>query len=296
MESAVEADLKQLKLILSLYEKYDSAIQTKDIVQEVSERLREELDYKREAKQCKLYGEILKNEKTVQVPKVIDELCGPRLLTTTWLDGKPILDFKSAPQKIRNEIALNLFRAWYVPLYQYGIIHGDPHPGNYTVRDDHTINLLDFGCIRVFPVRFVKGILDLYKALQTNDDALAVAAYEAWGFKKLSKELVATLNIWARFLYAPILEDKTRIIGKATGKVYGYETARQVHEALRQAGGVTVPREFVFMDRAALGLGSVFIHLQAEVNWYRIFQELTQGFDAAAMEKHQAQLLKKAGL
>lgn len=296
MQSAVIADLKQLKMIFSIYEVYDKAIQTKYIVQELSDRLHEELDYTREAKHAKLYASILKDEKTVHIPQVVDELCGPRLLTSTWLDGKPILEYKKAPLKTRNEIALNLFRAWYVPLYDCGIIHGDPHLGNYSIRDDLSINLLDFGCVRVFPAKFIKGILDLYNALETNDRAMAVAAYEAWGFKNLSKDLIDTLNVWARFLYGPLLEDRVRTIGRSEGTTYGQETAMKVHQELRKHGGVTVPREFVFIDRAALGLGSVFIHLQAEVNWHRLFQELTADFDAAALEKRQKTVLKQFGL
>ncbi len=296
MESAVEADLKQLKLVLSLYESVDKAVRTKDIVSEVSDRLREELDYGREAKHGALYAAMLADEKNIHVPQIVPELCGPRLLTAEWLDGKPILDFKSAPLETRNEIALNLFRAWYVPLYKYGVIHGDPHPGNYTVRADRGINLLDFGCIRVFPAKFVKGILDLYHALMTDDDALAVQAYEAWGFKNLSNELLATLNVWARFLYQAVMDDRARVIGQSKGTVYGRETAMKVHAALREQGGVSVPREFVFMDRAALGLGSVFIHLQAEVNWHRLFHELTADFDADALTKRQQAALKKAGI
>jgi predicted unusual protein kinase regulating ubiquinone biosynthesis (AarF/ABC1/UbiB family) len=296
MESAVEADLKQLKLILSLYESVDKAVRTKHVVAEVADRLREELDYAREAKHAALYAEMLKGEKNIHVPKIIPSLCTPRLLTSEWLDGKSVMDFKSAPAKQRNEIALNLFRAWYVPLYKYGVIHGDPHPGNYTVRNDNGINLLDFGCVRVFPAKFVKGILDLYRALMENDDDLAVAAYEAWGFKNLSKELLETLNIWARFLYQAVMDDRARTIGQSKGTVYGRDTAMKVHALLRENGGISVPREFVFMDRAALGLGSVFIHLQAEVNWHRIFEELTADFDAAALEKRQKELLKKTGL
>jgi hypothetical protein len=65
---------------------------------------------------------------------------------------------------------------------------------------------------------------------------------------------------------------------------------------LREQGGITVPREFVFMDRAALGLGSVFIHLQAEVNWHRVFNELIADFNAEALVVRQTTALKKAGL
>ena len=98
------------------------------------------------------------------------------------------------------------FRAWYIPLYFYGVIHGDPHLGNYSVRDDGTINLLDFGCIRLFRPAFVKGVIELYKALRDNDSDLAVHAYETWGFKDLTSELVGILNLWAEFVYAPLLD------------------------------------------------------------------------------------------
>jgi predicted unusual protein kinase regulating ubiquinone biosynthesis (AarF/ABC1/UbiB family) len=293
MKSAISADLTQLRVIFSIYERYDKAIQTGNIHDELAARLFEELDYELEAKYCSLYAWMLRDEKAVHVPQVIPELSTSRLLTATWLDGEKILDFVKAKTSVRNDIALNMFRAWYVPLYYYGIIHGDPHLGNYSVRKDHTINLLDFGCIRVFHPEFIGGVIDLYRALMTNNESLAVHAYETWGFKNLTKDQIETLNIWARFLYEPVMDDKARVIGKTSQGVYGRETARKVHQRLREVGGVKVPREFVFMDRAALGLGSVFIHLQAEINWHRLFEEMIEDFSVAAMKKRQSEALKK---
>jgi len=297
MQSAIDADLKQLKIMFGIYGQYDKSIKTEHIYAELSERLREELDYTREAKQTKLYAHMLKDEKHVHVPQIIDTLSTDRLLTSTWLDGNKVLTYKDAPQEQRNAIAMNMFRAWYVPLYYYGTIHGDPHLGNYTIRDDNSINLLDFGCVRVFPPEFVGGVIDLYRALQSKDNALAVHAYETWGFKNLTNEQIETLNIWAEFLYGPILEDKVRHIGHAEGAVYGRETAEKVHKKLRELskdmGGIAVPREFVFMDRAALGLGSVFIHLNAEINWHNVFNELIQDFDITEMGKRQKTALEK---
>ena len=297
MQSAIEADLRQLKIIFGIYGQYDKSIKTEHIYEELSERLKEELDYEREAKHTRLYAYMLKDEKNVYTPEIIEELTTGRLLTSTWLDGKKILTYKEAPQEQRNEIAMNMFRAWYVPLYYYGTIHGDPHLGNYTVRKDNSINLLDFGCIRVFPSEFVGGVIDLYNALKNKDQALAVHAFETWGFKDLSKEQIDTLTIWAEFLYGPILEDKIRPIGHAEGAVYGRETAEKVHKKLRELskekGGIAVPREFVFMDRAALGLGSVFIHLDAQINWHNIFNELIQDFDTKNLEQRQRKALKK---
>ena len=298
MQSAVEADLQQLKLAFSIYRRYDRAIDPSNIYKELSDRLREELDYEREARHMGLYRRMLDGEDGVHIPETLDDLSTDRLLTMTWLDGTPLIDFAqtTADAALRRDVALNMFRAWYVPFYYYGVIHGDPHLGNYTVRDDGTINLLDFGCIRVFPPSFVRGVIDLYWALRKDDSELAVSAYETWGFTDLSKELLDTLNIWAEFLYAPLLEDRPQQILADSGAMYGANVAGKVHEQLRRLGGVRPPREFVLMDRAAIGLGSVFMHLKAEVNWHALFHDLIGDFDEKALARRQKAALKLAGL
>ena len=297
MNSAVEADLAQLKLIFSIYGRYDRTIDTIHILAEISERLREELDYHREGRHMALFGEILKGERHIHVPTVVEELSTGRLLTMNWLEGQPLLAFREADLETRNTVALNMFRAWYVPFYSAGVIHGDPHLGNYSVRPDLDINLLDFGCVRVFEGKFVQGVIDLYRAIRDGNEELAVHAYETWGFTGLSREVIETLNLWANFVYGPLLEDRTRRIREDdTSGVYGRDVAEKVHRGLRELGGVQPPREFVFMDRAAIGLGGVFMHLNAEVNWYREFHELIDDFDLAKMRRKQGRLLKKFDL
>jgi predicted unusual protein kinase regulating ubiquinone biosynthesis (AarF/ABC1/UbiB family) len=296
MASAVEADLRQLKLVMSLYERYDRAVTTAEIHAEIADRLREELDYEREASHMRLYGVILRGEPGVAVPVPIAELSTRRLLAMTWLDGEPILEAKNAPLARRNEIARKMFRIWYVPFYRYGVIHGDPHLGNYTVAPDGTVNLLDFGCIRVFPASFVRGVIDLYHALQRGDQELAVNAYKSWGFGKLSREMIEVLNRWALFVYGPLLEDRERLIQEKGSGVYGAAVAESVHRDIRRLGGVRPPREFVFMDRAAVGLGSVFLHLRAKLNWYRLFHDLIDDFDEIALAERQTAALAEAGV
>ncbi len=296
MKAAVEADLNQLKLIFGIYRRYDRTIDPGEIHDEISERLREELDYEREAKHMALYARMLAKEPGVHVPEVIPDLSTKRLLTMTWLDGEPLMTIKDADLEVRNAVAYNLFRAWYVPFYDYGVIHGDPHLGNYTVREDQSINLLDYGCVRIFRGGFVKGVIDLYHALKDGDEALAVSAYEGWGFKDLSREVIDVLNMWARYVYAPLIEDRERRIQDGSSGSYGHEVAQEVHRELRRLGGVRPPREFVFVDRAAIGLGSVFMHLKAEVNWHRLFEALIEEFDVTALDRRQKQGLKAVGI
>ena len=296
MASAVEADLRQLRIVLAIYRRYDKAVDPREIHAELSARLREEVDYERELRHIRLYRLMHADEEAVHVPDPVSALSTRRLLTMTWLEGRRLLELAGEDLAARNRVAHNMFRAWYVPFYYYGVIHGDPHLGNYTVRPDCSVNLLDFGCIRVFPPGFVKGAIDLYHAIDRDDRALAVHAYEGWGFTGLSNEMIDTLNLWASFLYGPLLEDRPRPIEGSNSRVYGAEVAGKVHRELRRLGGVRPPREFVLMDRAAIGLGSVFMHLRAEINWHRLFHDLIADFDAGALVKRQAAAMKKAGV
>src|SRR5690242_11642110 len=163
MQSAVEADLRQLQLLFALRKRFDPAIDTSEIAVEIGARLREELDYFREAKHVALYANMLRSEQAIRVPKVWSELSTGRLLTLDWLDGRKLLEHKSDAIETRNRLATAMFTAWWFPFSRFGVIHGDPHLGNYTVFEGPGgvaggINLLDYGCIRIFPPSFVGGV------------------------------------------------------------------------------------------------------------------------------------------
>ena len=298
MTSTVEADLRQLRLAMAVYHRMDNAIQHEEIYKELTERLREELDYEREASQMRLYGLMLKDQPGVHVPAPVPGFCTKRLLTMTWLDGRPLMQrlAEDPPQEERNRIAEALFRAWYVPFYRYGVIHGDPHMGNYQVRADGSVNLLDFGAIRVFDSRFVRGVIDLFEAVRDNDDAKAYRAYETWGFGDLTPEKMDVLNLWARFLYEPLTQDRVRRIQETDDPQFGRAIAEKVHAGLKRTGGVKPPREFVLMDRSAIGLGGVFLRLRAELNWSKLFHELIADFDEATLAERQRAALAEAGV
>jgi len=298
MESAVESDMGQLRAVFALYKRLDKSIDPTEIAEEVGERLREELDYVREAKNMALYGRFFAGRDDIAVPEPVPELSTRRLLTMTWIDGQGLLHFKDAPLEVRNRLARLLFEAWWSPMTHLGVIHGDPHLGNYTLTPEaERINLLDFGVVRIFPPTFVDGVVRLYRALLADDRAEMAEAYGTWGFEDLDDELIDVLNVWARFIYGPLLDDRVRTVadGVAPGE-YGRREAFRVKQALQEAGPVRIPREFVFMDRAAIGLGAAFLHLGAEHNWQRLFEESLEGFSEAAVAARQAEALAAVGL
>ncbi len=115
MQSAVEADLAQLSVLFSIHRRMRPAIETSEMLKEITARLREELDYGLEAKHMRLYAIIFGDDELIRVPEVVSALSTKRLLTMTWLDGGRLLDYTARPLDERNQIARAMFRAWWYP-------------------------------------------------------------------------------------------------------------------------------------------------------------------------------------
>lgn len=297
MAAAVDTDVRQFKAALRIQRGFDSTIDTREIGDEVAARLNEELDYKREAAHMELYAIMLGERSDISVPEPVAALSSKRLLTMTWLEGRPIVDFEAAPIAARNTISTALFKAWWRPFARYGVIHGDPHLGNYTVREDGGINLLDYGCVRTFKPEFVAGVIGLYRALQRKDEELAAESYRAWGFARITPAIVMVMNLWAKFIFNPLLDDRVRVVDDGVPAAeYGIRQANEVHAKLKALGGIKPPREFVFMDRAAIGLGGALIRLGAHLNFHKLFEEEIADFDAGALAKRQRAAFVRAGV
>ena len=181
-----------MQLLFAIRKRFDPAIDTSEIAVEIGARLREELDYVREAKHVALYGNMLKDEDAIRVPKVWPELSTGRLLTLDWLKGRKLLAHKDDALAIRNRLATAMFTAWWFPFSRFGVIHGDPHLGNYTVFDDAkgkppasicSIMAASASSRRASSAAWSISIADCYAAMTL----CVVHAYETWGFKRLNR-------------------------------------------------------------------------------------------------------------
>ena len=264
--------------------------------------MREELDYRREAKHVALYRAMLDGVDIVRVPRAWPELSTGRLLTLDWLDGTRMLAHKDEPLAVRNALATAMFTAWWFPFSRFGVIHGDPHLGNYTVfaRDGAPagINLLDYGCIRIFPPKFVarrRRSLSRPAARRRRSRSCtptrpgASASCRANSSTRSTSGRASSTRRCSTTACAP----------SPTAWRRRNTAAAKPSACIRRSsakGPVTVPREFVFMDRAAIGLGAVFLHLRAELNFYRLFNEAIEKFSLDRVAKRQAAALKAAGL
>lgn len=263
MDHVIETDLAQLQWWLGVYKAWDGTIDHGEILKEIRFHLAQELDYTLEHANMADFKQHYSHLMTVA--DVVPELSTGKLLTMTWHEGRPVWD-TSNPE----DVAEKLFRAWYVPFYEKGWLHSDPHPGNYVVGDSGQLVVFDFGCVRRFELSFVEGVKALYCALRRGSSPLE--AFNMWGFTSITPQVEHALTLWAKLLFEPLLDDRVRLLYDDAEMVR--TRAEDVYKALQQAGGVKPPREFVLMDRTALGIGSVLTRLKARVNWYRLFEEV----------------------
>lgn len=277
MEGVTESDLQQLQFLFFLYQTYNKSIHTEYIYEELKERLYEELDYQKEADNIKNYRLFFKQHHNIHIPQVYNDFTTKRLLTMDWCDGTSILNFEQEKQEIKNKIGKILFNSWYLPLYKKGMLHGDPHPGNYLVQiinNEPHLTLLDFGCVRYFDATTISGIKNLFFGLLHNKKTQCIDAFEELGFHNLNNTLIDIILEWANMLYNPLLDDSIRPIQKDISPKDSLKIAQKIHDALKKEGGIRPPRTFVFLDRAAVGIGSVLMRLQSQQNWHQLFLEM----------------------
>ena len=184
----------------------------------------------------------------VHVPEPIHEISTERLLTMTWLEGERLaVGCRETRAENRNAIASNVPRLVHAFLFLWR--HSwRPASGQLHGTKDNSINLLDYGCVRVFKPELVPGVIKLYpgrcrKAAMNLRLRLIRRGVLSIPATRWSRPL-----IYGQIHLCSFLEDKIRPIEETNTGLYGRETASKVHQELRKIGGVTVPREFVFMD------------------------------------------------
>ena len=295
MQSAVEADLAQLELLFAIHRRMEPAIDTREIMKEIGARIREELDYRREARHAAAYAVMLekveRGARAARLARAFDRAPAHPRLARRHAPPHPCEGRSRDAQSPRGRDVQGLVAAllelrhhpWRSASWK---LHRVPERGRRARRGLAASIFSTTAASASSRRASSRGWSISIAGCMERDEARIVHAYETWGFQGLSRDLIEVLNIWARFIYGPLIEDRVRTIadGVKPGE-YGRREAYQVHMALKKKGPVTVPREFVFMDRAAIGLGAVFLHLAAELNFHRLFEEAIEDFQRHARSR-----------
>lgn len=236
----------------------------RDFVDEMRARLLEECDYALEAERQRLFGRLFADHSAIVVPRVHDDWCGPRVLTTTWEHGRSFEAFTAdATAEQRNGAGAALFDLYVGTLYRHGVFHADPHPGNYAFRDDGRIIAFDYGCVRVFGPEVAAAFAALAQAVRDDDRTAICEALRSLGAEPSNDDKAyAHLRRLLRSFFGPMLIPGPHAVDARLV----FQMGRIARDKLAIAR-LRLPGSLVFLFRIRFGLFAVLARLGAVCDW-----------------------------
>jgi ubiquinone biosynthesis protein len=239
-------------------------IDTVALVDEFARTIRQELDYRAEARNAEQFHRNFAGDPHVRVPEVFWTYSGARVLTLEFLEGTQIrdLDLGRYTMEERRRLAYRAADTWMAMIFRHGFFHGDPHPANVMVLDEiDTIGLVDFGMTGKLSADDMTKLTGLFiDAAQENIEALPrrLAALGVRYPKDMEEEFVAELrDVYYKYYGARLNEiDPIQLIREAFSLIYRMR--------------LELPARFVLLDRAIATLGSVGIELYPEFNVFEV--------------------------
>ncbi|MGH7896329.1 MAG: ABC1 kinase family protein, partial [Candidatus Binatia bacterium] len=273
IRDTVEQDLRNIEALLQVLTRIArdvmrQPLDTAMIYRELEERLTEELDYRKEAAHIALFRTLFADDPEIEIPAVFDAESAEHVLTMSRIDGYPLADvlIPGVDQELKDWVAIKYFRTLCRQLFHFGILHTDPHPGNYVVTHHPKLGILDFGSIRVFPEELRRSYLALARALIERDREALVAACRALDFlgdgdsPKAMREILETL-------LEPLLADRDY----DPAEYRSLDKAVEVATVAFEGRLFRAPGHRVFLVRALVGLEAYVKQLGTVANWRRIF-------------------------
>lgn len=270
---AIDADLRTADLLGTLLAFGFKSLNPEEMVAEIKDRLREELDYIREARNQKEFAEFYRGHPFIHVPEVIDHLSTARVLTTELVSGSSFDEVLTWSQEERDKAGESIFRFVFRSLYRFRAFNGDPHPGNYIFHGNGRVTFLDYGLIKHFTVEEMDMFKSMVKSAVIDHDMETYRSIvENAGM--LQKDLdISTDEVGMYFshFYEPV-RDSREMTWTTT---YATSIVRHTFDRTSPiAQYATVPRSFVFIQRINLGLYAILGQLGARGNYRRIAEEL----------------------
>jgi predicted unusual protein kinase regulating ubiquinone biosynthesis (AarF/ABC1/UbiB family) len=277
VEETVGQDLQNIKALLHTFtligrDVMRQKIDQSDVYRELEERLQEELDYVNEARNIQRFQRMFRDDEVI-IPAVYPELSSRRVLTMGLVEGYPLLDILSpgVDQDLKDWVAVKYFRVVWRQIFEYGVLHTDPHPGNYLVTYHPKLGILDFGSIRVFPDDIRRAYHRLAKAILDGDRKVMADCFVRLGFSDPEDDPEPLVRIM-EIIFEPVLSDR----------VYDPRHYNTVEKGMEVAAIGLENRVFkapghrVFLARALMGLDAYLKQLGTKLNWHREFKRCVE--------------------
>jgi predicted unusual protein kinase regulating ubiquinone biosynthesis (AarF/ABC1/UbiB family) len=270
---SITSDLRNVGLLRRIVGAAFPGLDTRSLVDELGERLQEEVDYTREAQSQEMFARYYDGHPFIRVPHVIAELSTDRVLTSELVSGASFDELMTWSQHEKDLAAETIHRFVFRSLYRLHAFNGDPHPGNYLFHRGGRVTFLDFGLTKMFTDEDLAPLIDAVRYLVFEKDYDAFrAALERAGFLR-PEAPVPTPVVVDRFgqFYGTVLQDAPMTITPA----YASAIVRRFFDARGPLAPYSdVPRAYVVMQRINLGLYALLGSLGATANWRRIAEEI----------------------
>ena len=273
VDQAIDADLRNADLLGLLLQQGFSGLDPSEMVQEVKERIREELNYELEARNQREFADYFRGHPFIHVPEVLSSLSTSRVLTTELATGQSWSEFQQQGQEAKDQAAECLFRFVFRSLYGMHAFNGDPHPGNYLFHENGKITFLDFGLVKHFSdAEMTTFIAMVQSAAYEQDISRFRGVLETSGMLRPDAPVeTSDVGVYFGRFYEPVSEDR-EITWTPT---YASSIVRHTFDRSSPiAHYATVPKAFVFIQRINLGLYAILGELGATGNYRRIAEEL----------------------
>lgn len=224
----------------------------------------EECDYRLEAARQRRFAALWAHDPRLTIPRVRDEWCGARVLTSAWQQGATYeaLLSSSPPQAERDRVGETLFDFYVGSLYRFGLFNADPHPGNLLFERGGRVAILDHGCVRELAPDVVRGWAALSRGIRADDAGCVRRALVALGAADpgLGRAYDVTRDLLRAF-YGPTLEPGRRRVRSGLPR-----SMRELAAGTRDVLRLHLPGKLLFLLRARFGLYAVLARLGAEVD------------------------------
>lgn len=275
VDEAVASDLLAADFIFKGMAKAFPGLDTGPIVEEIRERLLEELDYDKEAAHQAEFADHYRGHPTIHIPDVLHELSSQRVLTTELATGAQWDELKTWSQAEKDLAAETIYRFAFGSLYKLRLFNGDPHPGNYLFTKGGKVTFLDFGLVRRYTLEEVTVFEDLIHSMVVEPDMAKFRSLLAKNGLLLDSADYSDQDIADYFshFYDFVMHDGEYTITPefASATVRQTFSADGTHLVTKTTN---VPKAFVVIQRINLGLYAVFGDLNATANWRLISEEL----------------------
>jgi hypothetical protein len=269
----IVSDVRNVALLRRVAAVAFPGLDTRSLIDELSDRLREEVDYALEADNQSNFARYYEDHPVIHVPHVLPELSTARVLTTELVVGSRFDEVVGWSQRERNLAAETINRFVSRSLYRLHAFNGDPHPGNYLFHGQGRVTFLDFELTKHFSAEELAPLVDAVRFLLLEHDYDRFrASLERAGFLRPGAP-VPTRTVVDRFglFYATVLRDAPMTITPA----YASAIVRRFFDAKGPLAPYTdVPRAYVVLQRINLGLYALLGSLNATANWRRIAEEM----------------------